>query len=104
MKNLKDYIKESILGDWEDIDVEKDIKSEIEQFLEDNYRGRFSIALVGGKYIVNSKTNVGLKNTNITSLTNGMFEFGKVDTNYIGISDNNVCCIFHKKESCEELL
>lgn len=28
----------------------------------------------------------------------------KVDTNYIGISDNNVCCIFHKKESCEELL
>ena len=78
MKNLKDYIKESILGDWEDIDVEKDFKSEIKQFLKDNYRGRFQMVLVEGKYIVNSKTNVEIKNTNITSLTNGMFEFGKV--------------------------
>ena len=78
MKNLKDYIKESILGDWEDIDVTKDIKSEIKQFLKDNYKGRFSITLVGGKYIVNSKKNVEIKNKKVTSLTNGMFEFGKV--------------------------
>ena len=78
MKNLKDYLKESILGNWEDIDIEKDIKSEIEQFLEDNYDGTFSITLVDGNYIVDSRTDVEVKNTNITSLTNGMFEFGKV--------------------------
>ena len=78
MKNLKEYIKESILDDWEDIDFKKDIKSEIKQFLKDNYYGRFSMTLVEGKYIVNSKASVDIKNINITSLSNGMFEFGKV--------------------------
>ena len=83
MKNLKDYIKESILGDWEDIDIEKDIKSEIEQFLEDNYKGRFLIKIVNDNYIVDSKTDVIIKNEKMTSLTNGMFEFGKVDGDFI---------------------
>ena len=78
MKNLKEYIRESILDDWEDIDVEKDIKLEIKRFLKDNYIGSFSITLVDGKYIVDSKGDVRIKNKKATSLTNGMFEFGKV--------------------------
>jgi hypothetical protein len=82
MKNLKEYIKESILRDLENIDVAKDVKSEIKQFLKDNYDGRFSITLVKGKYIVNSKKNVEIKNKKVTSLTNGMFEFGKVDGDF----------------------
>ena len=78
MKRLKDHIKESILGNWEDIDIEKDIKSEIKQFLKDNYRGRFSITLDGDNYVVNSRTSVIVMNKNISSLTNKMFRFGDV--------------------------
>jgi hypothetical protein len=83
MKNLKDYVKESILGDWENIDVKKDIKSEIEQFLKDNYYGRFSITLVKGKYIVDSNSSLELANDDLTSLTNGLFKFGVIKKDFI---------------------
>ena len=83
MKNLKDYVKESILSDWEDIDIKKDIKSEIEQFLKDNYKGRFQMVLVKGMYVVDSNSSLELANSDLTSLTNGLFKFGVIKKNFV---------------------
>ena len=83
MKHLKDIIVESFF-DYE-IDSSKftkTIEKEIKQFLKDNYKGRYSISKnpdTDGKYVVDSKGNIEIKNKNITNLTNGCFVWGKVD-------------------------
>jgi hypothetical protein len=89
MKSLSEYIKESIF----DIDeepqnqLEKDIKEEIKQFLKDNYRGASKCKISikpneDGKYVVDCKGALSVKNTKATSLTNGNFVFGEVDDTF----------------------
>ena len=81
MKTLKQYIgktiNESILDD-EDVllDPERD-KEIIKSWIEDNYK-------IGGCLKINDDLtvdcsgNVTIKNTNIESLTNGLFRWGKI--------------------------
>ena len=86
MKNLKEYIKESILGDWSDVNAdevaENVIKKSINEFLDDNYyymKPRYYDLVKGdNKYIVNVHQHCTTKNHKIKNLTNGLFEFGKV--------------------------
>ena len=83
MKNLKEYILESLLDDEEDLIDNNDAL--IRDFLEKNYT-------IYGSYIiknnvVDAKGDVMVKNDKISSLTNGLFEFGKVDGNF-----NCACC------------
>ena len=83
MKSLKECILEGIL-DIED-NINYDIKEDvIEQFLKDNYdiRGPHTIKETKDGFIVDVKGQVEVKNRDITSLTNGLFEFGKVEKGF----------------------
>jgi hypothetical protein len=94
MKNLNEYIKESLLDDFDELDndvQQNAIKTNVLKFLIDNYRldGR-SInpdtkkIKIGdspnkdGKYVVDVDGDVDVKNFNIYTLTNDLFVFGKV--------------------------
>ena len=85
MKTLKQYIgetiNESILDD-EDVllDPERD-KEIIKSWIEDNYKigGRLKI---NNDYTVDCSGNVVVKNSNIESLTNGMFHWGKIGEDF----------------------
>ena len=86
MKTLKEYITEGIL-DIEDninIDTSDMTKDVIEQFLKENYNivGSYTIKETKNGFMVNAKDYVSVKNKNITSLTNGLFEFGKVGNDF----------------------
>ena len=81
MKTLKQYIRETInesILDDEDVllDPEKD-KDIIKFWIEDNYK-------IGGHLKINDDLTVDcvggvtVKNTNIESLTNGIFSWGRV--------------------------
>ena len=75
MKSLKIHVKESIFDDIEDI--VNDDTALFEQFLKDNYQ-------IDGTYIIKNSVidvmgDVRVKNKNIESITNGLFQFGKVD-------------------------
>ena len=84
-------LRESLLDDnlVRDAD-EMIIKDEIESFLKENYdyinyMGAIKISNKpnkDGKYEVSSTTDVGVKNKNITSLTNGMFVWINVDGDF----------------------
>ena len=81
MKHLNEYVKESLL-DVDDFDLDKAIKNDVKSFLKANYKGRYSISKkpnTDGKYVVDSKGNIEVKNKSITNLTNGCFVWGKVD-------------------------
>ena len=67
-------LKESIFNDVKDI-VNNDTIL-IEQFLSDNYKITGSYIIKGG--VVDVKGDVKVKNKNIESLTNGLFQFGTV--------------------------
>ena len=75
MKNLKEYILESLLDDEEDL-IDND-DAIIKDFLKKNYNitGSYTIK----NKVVDAKGDVIVKNNKITSLTNELFEFGKVD-------------------------
>ena len=80
MKRLSEYLKESIF-DMDEKDVEKNIKASISKFLKANYKGTFSISKTpnpDGKYVVDSKGDVLVKNIGIVSLTNNAFIWGNV--------------------------
>ena len=82
MLNLKEYIKESILDDEEVVFNDAGVKSEIEKFIKDNYKCvQFTISNKpnrDGKFVVDGKT-IQVVNKNITSLTNNLFIWGKVN-------------------------
>ena len=80
MKTLKTYILEaSILNDIDDTLTSGDVKAThviIQKYLEDNYRGNWTISKKPNKdglYEVSSNTNIKVKNRKITSLTNDLF-------------------------------
>ena len=84
MINLKTYILEgSLLDDIDDILADGDVKvphALIQEYLEDNYRGKWTISKKkdkDGKFIVNSRGEVHHKG-NSNRLTNDMFKWGKV--------------------------
>ena len=87
MKNLNEYIKESLLDD-EDVLMndtsEKVIEENVNNFLKDNYRYVYKISKkpINGKYIVDSNGDLEVKNKNITSLTNEYFEFGFIGRDF----------------------
>ena len=68
-------INTPIFDDIEDIASNDTVL--IEQFLKDNYDicGTYNI---DGKNVVDVKGHVRVKNTDIESLTNGIFRFGKI--------------------------
>ena len=88
MRSLKDILKESILDDI-DTQIEKGddaIKDEIMAFLNENYEGTFKISKkpnTDGLYKVSSTKDVEVTNKNITSLTNGMFVWSKINGDFV---------------------
>ena len=79
MKNLKEYITESILDVEDNIgNIDESIKDQINQFLNDNFTNASKCKISDklnkdGKFEVSSNEYVGVKNKHITSLTNGLF-------------------------------
>ena len=82
MISLNEYVKESLLSGFDEIELSTDPKKEIIKFINDNYtiNGKFKISNKPnkrGKYVVDC-IEVSVNNNKITSLTNGMFEWGVV--------------------------
>lgn len=83
MKTLKNILEGSLLDDIDDILADGDVKvphALIQEYLEDNYRGKWTISKKpdkDGKFIVNSRGEVHHKG-NSNRLTNDMFKWGKV--------------------------
>ena len=94
MKNLYDYIQEGILDNankqLKDLDsaIHKNVVDEIINYITENYTVAKSNLKVSkktnsdGKYIVNSKRSVVVKNKDIESIDNELFVWGKVDGNF----------------------
>lgn len=91
MISLNEYIEESLLSGFDEIEASTDPTKDIEQFINDNYKihGKLQISKKpnkNGKYIVNCNSNVSyaasgvsvICGKHITSLTNGMFEWGVI--------------------------
>ena len=89
MKNLKEYIIESIFDIEDNIDnIDESIKDQIKQFLNNNFKNAVKCKISekpnkDGKFEVSSNENVEVKNKNITSLTNGMFIWTNIKGNFI---------------------
>ena len=89
MKNLKNYIIESIFDIENNIDnVDESIKDQIKQFLNDNFKNASNCIISekpnkDGKFEVSSNSNVAVKNKLITSLTNGLFIWTNIKYDFI---------------------
>ena len=83
MKPLKAHILEVLLDIEDNInyDISKDV---IEEFLKENYniKGAHTIKKTKDGFVVDVKGNAEVKNKNIISLTNGLFEFGVVSREF----------------------
>ena len=83
VRSLKNSIIESLLDDEDEVfdGVKENI---IKEFLEENYNinGSYTIKEKGNEFIVNVKGNIRVKNKDITSLTNDLFEFGSISGNF----------------------
>ena len=80
MKHLNEYIKESLL-DVDDFDLSRTIQIEkIKKFIDENYEVKsYTISKKpnkNGKYVVDSKETVYVKNEKLTHLTNDLFIWG----------------------------
>ena len=83
MKSLKEYIDEGLLDRVKNKEV--DHKVLIEEFLKENYKiyGAYTIKETNNnKFVVDVKGRVVVKNRDITSLTNGVFEFGSAGSDF----------------------
>ena len=83
MKTLKEYIIEGIF-DIEDNIGDLSVESLIEDFIKENYEvdKKLQIKKKVDKYIVSTNGDVIVTNKNITALTNGLFEWGEVNSFY----------------------
>ena len=84
MKSLKEYIDEGLLDRVKNKEVNHDAL--IKEFLEANYDIRwcsYTIKNIKRKFIVDVKGNIMVKNKDITSLTNGLFEFNLVEGEFL---------------------
>ena len=94
-------LRESLLDDNFINKTDKMIKDEVKAFLKENYKGSIKISRkpnTDGKYEVSSTTDIRVKNTNITSLTNGMFIWATVD----GIFSCSFCFKLESLEGAPE--
>ena len=87
MKSLKEYIyevslTEGLLDRVKNKDV--DHKILVEEFLKENYKihGSYTIKETKEGFVVDVRGEVKVKNRDITSLTNGLFEFGEVSRDF----------------------
>ena len=83
MKPLKKCIIESLLDDEDEVfDGAKE--NIIKDFLKTNYAipSSYTIKETKDGFIVDVEGYAGVTNKNITSLTNGLFEFGEVDKQF----------------------
>ena len=84
MKDLKQYIEESLLDDFDTLAGNIDARGEVLQFIKNTYNtpSKFRVSAkpqANGKYLVNVTGNVSFKRSWDTEyLTNGLFEFGRV--------------------------
>ena len=86
MKELKQYIEESLLDDFDTIASKIDPKDAVKKFLYDNYTGIYVISKKPNKdglYEVDGKSDIKVKNYRIESLTNGLFVWGSVVRDFI---------------------
>ena len=85
MKDLKQYIEESLLDDFDTIAGKVDPRVEVEKFLQDNYTGTYVISKkpINGKYEVYGKSDIKVKNSRIEYLTNGLFVWDSVTRGFI---------------------
>ena len=105
MKNLNDYIIESLLDDFDELDkdVQQNTKKIVIKFLIDNYilnGGTISpddkkIKISNkpnkdGKYVVDVDDGLIIKNRDIYTLTNNIFVFGKVKKYFSCAKCNNL--------------
>lgn len=85
---LNEYIEESLLGGFEEIEASADPKEDIIQFIKDNYQ-------IGGHLYISDKPNKEGKyevscgsaiviNKDIIALTNGMFEWDEITNVFQG--------------------
>ena len=96
MKSLKEYIYEVSLTEGSftegsftegllDRVKNKDVNHEalIKEFLKENYFiDSYEIKTTNNKLVIDVKGNIKVINKDITSLTNGLFEFGEVSGNF----------------------
>ena len=83
MRTLKECIIESLLDNGDEVfDGAK--KGIVEEFLKENYNihGSYTIKETKTRFIVDIKGDIEVANEGITSLTNGLFEFGEVSRNF----------------------
>ena len=82
MKSLKEYIDEVLLDRVKNKEVSHEIL--IEEFLKENYKiyGAYTIKETNNKFVVDVKGRIMVKNRDITSLTNGVFEFGSAGSDF----------------------
>lgn len=106
MKQLKDVLEASLLGDMEDVMQAAEeivIKEEIKKFIKKNYEIAKFVKIsakpnADGKYVVNAK-EVRAKNK-IETLTNGMFVWGTIE----GAFDCMFCDRLRSLEGCPTLV
>ena len=82
MKSLNEYVNEGLLDRVKNKEVNHEIL--IEEFLKENYeiRGPYAIKTTDKGFVVDVRGYVEVTNENITSLTNGLFEFGVVSRHF----------------------
>ena len=89
MKNLKNYIIESILDIENNIDnMDESIKDQIKQFLNNNFKNASNCIISekpnkDGKFEVSSNGDIEVKNKSITSLTNGLFIWANIKGDFV---------------------
>lgn len=83
MIDLKQYIEESLLDDFDAIASRMDVEAEIKQYLQANYFGckddHIEMRLgKDGKYIVDLRNDLTPRKVKLKEITNGMFVFGTI--------------------------
>ena len=81
MKNLQEYIQESLLDKYDDIASKINVKEEIEKFLKDNYYINLDdcdIIANGDLNIVNINNDLSPRKYKLKTITNNLFKFGNV--------------------------
>lgn len=83
MIDLKQYIEESLLDDFDTIASKQDAEAEIKKYLQDNYFGCKDDHLEmrlgeDGKYIVDVYNDLTPRKVKLKEITNGLFAFGTI--------------------------
>lgn len=85
MKTLNTYLNESLLDDEDALGTEMDMRA-VESWIKENFEIKGTLK-ISDDFVVDCNRDVTVKNRDITSLTNGMFRWGRVD----GVFDCSFC-------------